>query len=114
MLVVAKEIATNIKGKAADSPDGLDGYVERLMQGEAVDGLWLLTVSEEDGRMFVLLSAREARKPYYEVQRMKVVGMAFGERQAQLLLADMLRKWMAQGESVLTWKRHCLDLEERV
>jgi len=107
MIVFCKEMATNITALSAED------IIMQMNRGEDMFGLWLIVAEAADKQLCALLPAREAMKPYYAERLLKIVGMAFGEMEARLLLADMLREWLARGESVFTWKRHCLGLEER-
>ena len=107
MLVFGKEIATNI----SEMP--VDDVVARLSRGEDVFGLMLIVVGLSEGRMLEILSAREAAKPHYADMRLKVVGMAFGEMEARILVMDMLREWLLQNGDVAACKAYYMNMEVR-
>jgi len=107
MLVFGKVIASNI----GDAP--LEEIIARLSENESVFDLQMICAQGATGAI-AILSAAEAMKPFYANIRIKVVGMAYGKAEAKRLLADMLRAYIAQGQDVFSFKRHCLGLEERV
>ena len=107
MLVFSKAIATDPGGMPVEE------MIARLSDNEAVFDLYVIGSLGAEGALMIL-SAAEALKPFYENQRIKVLGMAFGKAEAEQLLADMLRTHIARGRDVFSFKKYCQGLEERV
>jgi len=106
MLVFAKTLASALGGEDAE------GLVWRLLNGEVVLDLRLLCCGTGNN-LVEIMDAEEAMKPQYAKRRVKVVGMAYGERRAHTLLADMLCAHMQKGGTVYSFKQKILQMEER-